>query len=57
MSKNNSETLSELLQKITFSRNRMHKLWKEKGYNTDFEVLAASIELDDLLNQYYLLDP
>jgi hypothetical protein len=56
MSEINSKTLSELLQQITLSRNRMHKLWKEKGY-TDSEVLAASIELDELLNRYYLLHP
>ena len=47
----NSVTLEKLLEQINIARNRMHQLWNEKGY-TDDEVLAASIEVDHLLNEY-----
>ena len=48
----NSVTLEKLIEQIQISRNQMQQLWDQKGY-TDEEVLAASIELDHLLNEYY----
>ena len=48
----NSVTLEKLIEQIQITRNQMQQLWDEKGY-TDDEVLAASIELDHLLNKYY----
>jgi hypothetical protein len=47
----NSVTLEKLLEQIKFARNRMQQLWDEKGY-TDDEVLAASVAVDRLLNEY-----
>ncbi len=47
----NSANLEKLLEEINKARNRMQRLWAEKGY-TDDEVLAASIEVDRLLNEY-----
>jgi hypothetical protein len=46
-----SVTLKKLLEQIKIARNRMQQLWEEKGY-TDNEVLAASIKVDHLLNEY-----
>ena len=43
--------LQILEAKIVASRNRMTALWEARGY-TDAEVLAAGIELDELLNEY-----
>jgi hypothetical protein len=43
--------LEKLLEEIHKARNRMQRLWAEKGY-TDDEVLAASVEVDHLLNEY-----
>lgn len=43
--------LEMLLAQINIARNRMQQLWDERGY-TDDEVLAASIEVDRLLNEY-----
>jgi hypothetical protein len=56
MSQTDSQKLSKLQKQIALSRRRMQKLWEAKGY-TDSEVLAVSIELDELLNQYDLLCP
>jgi hypothetical protein len=56
MSQTKSKNLSKLQKQITLSRRRMQKLWDAKGC-TDPEVLATSIELDELLNQYHLLCP
>ena len=47
----NSVILEKLLEQINMARNRMQRLWAEKGY-TDDEVLAASVEVDHLLNEY-----
>ncbi len=47
----NSVSLEILLEQINVARNRMQRLWNEKGY-TDEDVLAASIEVDRLLNAY-----
>ncbi|HBF39552.1 MAG TPA: hypothetical protein DDW50_19810 [Firmicutes bacterium] len=47
----NSVILEKLLEQITIARERMQLLWEKKGY-TDHEVLAASIEVDHLLNEY-----
>ncbi|HBF36158.1 MAG TPA: Spo0E family sporulation regulatory protein-aspartic acid phosphatase [Firmicutes bacterium] len=44
-------SLEILQERIKTARDRMHQLWSEKGY-TDTDVLNASIELDDLLNEY-----
>jgi hypothetical protein len=46
-----SVTLEKLLEQIKIARDRMQQLWDEKGY-TDDEVLAASIDVDRLLNEY-----
>ncbi|HBF37667.1 MAG TPA: aspartyl-phosphate phosphatase Spo0E family protein [Firmicutes bacterium] len=48
----NSVPLEKLIEQIRISRHQMQQLWDEKGY-TDEEVLAASIVLDHLLNEYY----
>jgi hypothetical protein len=56
MLQTNSQKISKLQKQIALSRRRMQKLWDAKGY-TDSEVLAASIELDKLLNRYHLLCP
>jgi hypothetical protein len=44
-------SLKILEEQIKIARNRMQQLWDERGY-TDTEVLAASIEVDRLLNEY-----
>jgi hypothetical protein len=40
-----------LLEQIRLARARMQELWDKRGY-TDDEILAASIEVDRLLNEY-----
>lgn len=52
----NSKTLFEVQQQIQICRIKMYQLWSEKGC-IDPEILAVSMELDRLLNQYYLLQP
>lgn len=47
----NSKKIANLEQKLAASRNKLQTLWDLRGI-TDAEVLAASIEFDDLLNQY-----
>lgn len=47
----NSVSLEMLEEQIKIARNRMQRLWNERGH-TDTEVLNASIELDCLLNKY-----
>ncbi len=47
----NCVSLEMLLEQINIARNRMQQLWDEKGY-TDEDVLAASVEVDRLLNAY-----
>ncbi len=56
MSQKDSQEISKLLEQIALSRSRMQNLWVAKGC-IDSEVLAASIELDELLNRYDLLRP
>jgi hypothetical protein len=52
MSISKDSVFLEILQEqIEIARDRMQQLWDEKGY-TDDEVLAASIEVDRLLNEY-----
>jgi hypothetical protein len=51
MPKNNSKTIHTLEQKIAAGRQRLQTLWDARGC-TDDVVLAASIELDELINQY-----
>lgn len=45
------KNLRSLERQIMITRAKMHELWNQRGF-TDSEVLAASIELDHLLNQY-----
>jgi Spo0E like sporulation regulatory protein len=45
-----SVSLGILQEQIKIARNRMQQLWDEKGH-TDDEVLAASIEVDRLMNE------
>ena len=49
-----TKTIQMLEQEIADYRQRLQNLYDAKG-RTDHEVLAASIELDDLLNQHYKL--
>jgi Spo0E like sporulation regulatory protein len=46
-----SKDIHILEQQIAASRRRLQNLWKTHG-TTNAEVLAAGIELDELLNQY-----
>ena len=46
-----SKPIQTLKQQIATSRQRLQDLYDTKG-TTDAEVLAAGIELDQLLNQY-----
>jgi hypothetical protein len=41
-------------QQIYVSRRKLQELWDVRGF-TDSEILAASIELDDLINRYQKL--
>ena len=50
----NPKTIHTLEQQIAASRRRLQTLWDTHGA-TDAEVLAAGIELDDLLNEYHKL--
>lgn len=50
-----------LKQQIAAGRQRLQKLWDARGLTdsggiSDADVLAASIELDDLFNQYQKLN-
>jgi predicted aminopeptidase len=56
MPQTNLRKIQTLEQKIAASRERLQALYDAKGY-TDAEVLAAGIELDELLNQYQKLKP
>jgi len=47
-----SKELKKLLDQIEELRLKMENLWITKG-KFDYEVLAASQELDILLNNYY----
>lgn len=52
MSTNGEAASIEILQnQIRTARERMHRLWDERGM-TDNDVLSASVELDKLLNEY-----
>lgn len=44
--------LKSLKNQITVIRAKMNELWNQRGY-TDAEVLAVSVQLDRLLNQYH----
>lgn len=46
--------IKNLKKKIVATRARMNELWNQRGY-TDEEILAVSIELDQLINQYQRL--
>jgi hypothetical protein len=43
--------IADLESEIKLARDKMQKLWDEKGY-IDQEVLDASIEVDIWLNRY-----
>lgn len=49
--KTNSQKFDNLERKLTDSRLKLQTLWNQYGV-TNAEVLAASIEFDELLNQY-----
>jgi hypothetical protein len=51
MPKTNSKTIQTLEQKIAAGRRNLQTLWDTYGCSNDV-VLAASIELDELINQY-----
>ncbi len=44
-------SLEMLKEQIESVRDRMHRLWTEKGH-TNHQVLIASLELDLLINEY-----
>lgn len=46
--------LRALKKQIVATRAKMNELWNQRGY-TDAEVLAASVQLDQLLNRYHQL--
>jgi hypothetical protein len=46
-----SISIVTLLEQIGLARARMQELWDKRGH-TDDEILAASIEVDRLLNEY-----
>ncbi len=46
--------MKKLENQIEISRKKMQDLWNQRGY-TDEVVLKASIELDELLNEYQRL--
>lgn len=43
--------LRVLKNQIVITRARMNELWNQRGH-TDAEVLAASVQLDQLINRY-----
>lgn len=45
------KNLESLKNQITATRAKMNEIWNQRGY-TDSEVLAVSIQLDHLINQY-----
>jgi hypothetical protein len=51
MPKTNSKTAHTLEKRITAGRRKLQKLYDARGC-TDSVVLAASIRLDKLINQY-----
>ena len=54
MQQTNLRKIQTLEQQIAASRERLQTLWDIYG-TTTAKVLAASIELDDLINQYQKL--
>lgn len=46
-----ASSIDQLEKRIKTVRKKMQNLWNERGY-TDEAVLTASIELDELLNEY-----
>jgi hypothetical protein len=52
MSQPSFKTEPTLKQQIDASRDRLQTLWETRGF-TDPAVLAASVELDRLVNRYY----
>lgn len=49
------ESLTRVENKIISLRNEMHSLIHENSFNTTYEVIKVSQELDEVLNQYYKL--
>lgn len=54
MTQTQIKTIAALEEAIAASRRRMTDLWEARG-GMDADVLAASIELDQLLNLYHKL--
>ena len=54
MPQTNSIKIQTLKQQIITSRERLQTIWDTHGC-TDSEVLAAGIELDELMNEYQLI--
>ncbi len=50
----NPKIIDSLKKQIATGRQKLQDLWEDRGF-TDAEVLAAGIELDDLLNEYQKL--
>ena len=66
MTQTNSRKIHNLKQQIAAGRQRLQKLWDARGHTDsggipdaegicDADILAASIELDDLMNRYQKL--
>lgn len=60
MTQTNSRKIHTLKQQIAVSRQMLQNLWDAYGQTdsggiTDADILAASIELDDLMNRYQKL--
>jgi hypothetical protein len=55
MTDSNPKTILTLKQQIAVARQRLQNLYDARGC-TDSDVLAASIELDELVNHYYQMN-
>lgn len=51
----NTKTLQTLERQIAASRKKLQTLWDTRGF-TDADVLAASMELDQLINRLQRLE-
>lgn len=47
---------TEILLLMNTKKRKMADLWDERG-KTDSEILRVSIEIDDLINEYYRKTP
>lgn len=55
MPQKDTKTLRILEQQIAVSRKKLQTLWDARGF-TDADVLAASMELDQLINRLQRLE-